>query len=162
MQRRRAQENFWESASQGRTARFKKRGPSGVYFALEKKKGKGGQRHRQCQHGQRGGDPAVAQLIKNAAIGGLAVGRKKIVQPLVIMAVFVRSPIVFGFDFGFGFGPVNLRNRAVTAGTMNQPMHQAQQGRKQHHQGQKTPDRPHCDTPEDHAIYFTVSASLMR
>ena len=98
------------------------------------------------------------QLIKNAAIGGLAVGRKKIVQPLVIMAVFVRSPI----DFGFDFGPVNLRNRAVTAGTMNQPMHQAQQGRKQHHQGQKTPDRPHCDTPEDHAIYFTVSASLMR
>ena len=93
----------------------------------------------------------MTQLIKNAAISGLAVGRQKIVQPMVIMAVFVRSPIDFGFDFGFGFGPVNLPNRAVTAGTMNQPMHQAQQGRKQEHQGQIAPGRPRCHAPEDHA-----------
>ena len=90
----------------------------------------------------------MAQLIKNAAIGGLAVGRKKIIQPMVIMAVFVRSPI--GFGSSFRFGPVNLPNRAVTAGTMNQPMHQAQQGRKQQHQGQIAPGRPHCHAPEDH------------
>jgi hypothetical protein len=131
-----------DSASQGRTARFKKRSPSGGCFALQKKKNNSRQHHWQHRQGRHRQGISVAKLVVNAAIRGVGMGREKVTQPAMRMTGII--------------GLVTMRRCSLVSvqRTVCQPMHQPQHGRKQQHQGQIAPGRPTCHAPEAHAWLF--------